>query len=186
VQATTSTQRASRSSSSGSADVPARASRRCSTPGCPGLALAHAARCAHCTATADTARDRTARARGARWRQRRAQLLRAHPRCVDCGATATVADHAPRSRRALIADGVLDPDELRYLQARCKPCHDRRTALSDFRWGDRRVEPELLDMPGAKGRGHPSRRPRENPVGAAAATRGRASAKSAAPPSEPL
>jgi 5-methylcytosine-specific restriction protein A len=56
--------------------------------------------------------------------------------CVDCGARATTSDHAPVSRRDLIAAGVTDPDADRYLQARCTPCHSRRTAAVDGGFGN--------------------------------------------------
>jgi 5-methylcytosine-specific restriction protein A len=56
--------------------------------------------------------------------------------CVDCGRPATTADHAPVSRRDLVAAGVTDPDADRFLQSRCTPCHSRRTATVDGGFGN--------------------------------------------------
>lgn len=72
---------------------------------------------------------------GARWRKVRDPFIAANPICVDCGAPSTDADHAPVSRRDLIARGVADPDAWEHLQARCHPCHSRRTVLVDGGWG---------------------------------------------------
>lgn len=75
---------------------------------------------------------------GARWRQVRARFLIENPRCVDCGQPATEADHAPVSRRALLASGVTDPDQPQFLEPRCKSCHSRRTAHRDGSFGRER------------------------------------------------
>ena len=115
--------------------MPRRAARRCSTPGCPGTPGPDRSRCARCAANDQRRRDAargTPAERGytTAWSRRAATFLRAHPRCVDCGGPATVADHAPRSRRQLVAAGVADPDAPQYLQARCAGC-DRRRSVRD-------------------------------------------------------
>ena len=72
---------------------------------------------------------------GRRWRRIRAQFLAANPACLDCGGSATVADHAPVSRRELIARGEAHPDAHRHLQPRCASCHSRRTVAVDGGFG---------------------------------------------------
>ena len=71
----------------------------------------------------------------ARWRKTRAAFLDANPTCIDCGHPATVADHAPRTRRQLLADGVANPDAWDHLQPRCATCHGRKTVLHDGGFG---------------------------------------------------
>lgn len=84
----------------------------------------------------DTARPNAGqRGYGSRWRRVRSTFLRDNPICIDCGAAASEADHAPRSRRALLADGVTDPDQPQFLQPRCKRCHSIRTAHHDGSFG---------------------------------------------------
>jgi 5-methylcytosine-specific restriction enzyme A len=65
----------------------------------------------------------TAAARGydAEWQAKRAAYLRAHPRCVQCGAPATEAHHVRPKR----AGGT---DEWSNLRALCKSCHSAVTA----------------------------------------------------------
>lgn len=100
----------------------------CNTPGCPD----HATRNGKCDTHADRAtRDRartTAPYQTPAWRTARALKLRLDPRCADCGAPATDADHDPITRRTLIARGITDPDAPHRLVSRCHPCHSRRTA----------------------------------------------------------
>lgn len=63
---------------------------------------------------------------GSDWRKLRAAVLKAHPRCVLCGATATTVDHIqPLSR-----GGTHARSNLRSL---CEPCH-RTVTASDFGW----------------------------------------------------
>jgi len=78
----------------------------------------------------------SARARGydAAWERRRARFLADHPVCEDCGAPATDADHDP-ARRVLIAAGVADPDDERFLHARCHRCHSVKTVRVDGGFG---------------------------------------------------
>jgi 5-methylcytosine-specific restriction protein A len=65
------------------------------------------------------------------WRNARRKQLRDEPRCQHCGEQATVADHAPVTRRNLVALGVANPDETIHLQSLCVPCHNRKTATVD-------------------------------------------------------
>lgn len=57
------------------------------------------------------------------WRKVRAQFLAAHPRCVECGATAAEVDHIK---------SIAERPDLRLkwsnLRSLCKSCHSRRTA----------------------------------------------------------
>lgn len=62
------------------------------------------------------------------WRERRLIYLSDHPLCLLCAAPATVPDHYPLSRRALVAAGVADPDADERLRPLCKSCHDKSTA----------------------------------------------------------
>jgi 5-methylcytosine-specific restriction protein A len=55
-------------------------------------------------------------------------VLDAQPVCVVCRkAPATEADHWPRSRQQLEAEG-LDADDPQYGRGLCKPCHSTETA----------------------------------------------------------
>lgn len=73
----------------------------------------------------------TAAQRGydARWQRIRRAFL-AQPdniMCCLCGGLATVADHYPLSRRALIALRVPDPDAYYRMRPLCRPCHSQET-----------------------------------------------------------
>jgi 5-methylcytosine-specific restriction protein A len=58
----------------------------------------------------------------------RAVILARDPICVECGeAPATQADHFPRTRRQLIADGD-NPNDPRWGRGLCGSCHSRHTA----------------------------------------------------------
>jgi len=117
-----------------------RAPRVCAEPGCPKPAWHPHNKCEthrlEHNRQADKRRPNAGqRGYGAKWRQVRAHFLRANPTCVDCGAASTDADHAPVSRRALLAAGVADPDQPQYLEARCRSCHARKTARHDGSFG---------------------------------------------------
>jgi 5-methylcytosine-specific restriction protein A len=80
-------------------------------------------------AAADARRPSAAeRGYGAAWRRRRAEFLAANPICCLCGGPATVPDHWPRTRRELVAAGVVDPDADVYLRPLCERDHNRETA----------------------------------------------------------
>ena len=82
------------------------------------------------------------------WPRRRARFLRRNPACTDCAARAEVPDHVP-PRRLLVALGVADPDDDIWLQPRCIPCHDTKTARLDkallARWRDGEDPQALAD-----------------------------------------
>lgn len=105
-----------------------RALRPCSTPGCPNLTPAGQSRCDTHNRQAD--RDRgTARQRGyttAGHQRFRRRVLARDRLCVLCGAVATVADHYPKSRRDLIAEG-LDPNDPAHGRGLCASCHGKET-----------------------------------------------------------
>lgn len=70
-----------------------------------------------------------------RWQRLRIQVLKIQPLCVECSSIgritkATVVDHIKPHK---------GDEELFYklenLQPLCKPCHDRKTAKEDGRWG---------------------------------------------------
>jgi 5-methylcytosine-specific restriction protein A len=66
----------------------------------------------------------------------------AHPWCVLCSKTVTVADHFPESRRGLVARGVSDPDAWSRLRPLCTSCHNRETAKHQpGGWAAERVKP---------------------------------------------
>lgn len=65
---------------------------------------------------------------GKEWRELRDIFLAAHPRCVGCGAPATVAHHR------ILKDAGGDDSE-NNLIALCKSCHERGHAKRGERWG---------------------------------------------------
>ena len=66
---------------------------------------------------------------GGQWRQIRKLMLLRDPICKICGqAPSTEADHKIPRRQG-------GPDTMENLQGACKPCHSRKTAVSDGRWG---------------------------------------------------
>lgn len=60
-----------------------------------------------------------------------------HHELGPCLNAATVADHWPRTKAALIKAG-LDSDDPNYGRGLCKACHDRHSARSTGRHGYRR------------------------------------------------
>lgn len=101
----------------------------CVTAGCPNLV--GRGRCADCRASRYRQQDATRgtasqRGYGSGWRRVRGAFLKANPWCA-CGDIATEADHYPATRAQLVARGEQHPDAWRFLVARCKPCHSRRT-----------------------------------------------------------
>ena len=99
--------------------------RRCVAPGCAEVVMPPQVLCPRHGGTVRT----SARRRGYthRWEGVRRAFLSVHPACEDCGARATDVDHRP-ARAILLARGVPDPDDPRYLHALCHSCHSRRTA----------------------------------------------------------
>lgn len=105
-----------------------RASRVCTTPGCP--TLVDKGRCADCRRKAEQARGTaTQRGYGSQHRKRfRRRVLDRDKVCVLCQAAPAVhADHWPTSRRDLVAAG-LDPNDPQHGRGLCPPCHSKHTA----------------------------------------------------------
>lgn len=105
--------------------------RVCSEPGCP--ELSDEARCE--THRIEGRRQREARREspaergyGPEWRRHSRSFLSGHPICVLCSEPARVADHWPKTRKQLLADGVTDPDLEMFLRPLCTRCHNRETA----------------------------------------------------------
>ncbi len=73
----------------------------------------------------------------------RSPVLARDPVCVLCGdAPSTQADHWPRSRKELVAQG-LDPDAPRYGRGLRSACHKRETARHQPGGWNRRPSPSL-------------------------------------------
>jgi 5-methylcytosine-specific restriction protein A len=87
---------------------------------------------------------------GARWRRFRTRYLRQHPTCALCPNPSEVPDHYPRSRKELLAAGVINPDQDQYVRPLCSSCHNRETAKH---------------QPGGWARRPPRRRPKESHPG---------------------
>lgn len=116
---------------------PRRARTVCSTPGCPELTNGGACddhrkqrkrtQAKQRRAAGDTSMDVYSTDQ---WKARRRAYLRSHPTCRGCGAKATEPDHIV-PRQLLLALGIQDPDADQWLQPLCKPCHSRKTKLTD-------------------------------------------------------
>ena len=113
----------------------------CSVPGCPELTTG--GRCPAHEKEANALRVTPGTsAYGRRWPLIRKRYLYAHPWCVLCSRTATVADHFPLSRRQLLARGVVNPDAFGHLRPLCTSCHNRETAKHQpGGWAAERVQP---------------------------------------------
>ena len=118
--------------------MPTKPPHPCNQPGC--AALANERFCpVHAKARQRSyERERgSASARGYdwRWQKARAVFLAANPLCVehrkkDQVVAATVVDHITPHKN----DMRLFWDQSNW-QPLCKPCHDRKTATEDGRWG---------------------------------------------------
>ena len=97
----------------------------CPEPGCP--AITDGGRCLrHQKPPPPRPRFRD-RVYGPDWRRIRLQVLVEQPYCA-CGARATQVDHI-----ISLKDG--GTNDRANLVASCKPCHSRKTAKHDGRWG---------------------------------------------------
>lgn len=97
---------------------------------CPRLVEAGTGMCPACKREADQARgNATQRGYGRKHRtQFRERVLARDPICKLCRKTwATVADHWPKDRRQLEAEG-LDPNNPAYGRGLCASCHGKHTA----------------------------------------------------------
>lgn len=121
--------------------MPRKPKRPCRHPGCPNLSDStycdvHAAYGAAEKRYAERARGSSAeRGYDSRWRKARITFLRENPLCVVCHANgiltpATVVDHIIPHK----GDKNLFWDVDNW-QALCKPCHDRKTATEDRKYG---------------------------------------------------
>lgn len=117
-----------------------RAMHPCPAPGCPNPVPAGQHRCPKHHTEADRRRG-TARQRGydtAHAKRFRTRVLRRDPTCTctpdhpahegqACTQPSTVADHHPRDRRQLVAEG-LDPHDPQHGRGLCASCHGWQTA----------------------------------------------------------
>lgn len=102
----------------------------CNGKGCPVLVDQGVRLCPSCARATEQSRGSAkARGYGRRHRRRfREGVLARDPICVLCmRRPSTEADHYPRSRRELVADG-LDADDPQHGRGLCKPCHSAETA----------------------------------------------------------
>ncbi len=118
--------------------MPRKPKRPCSYPGCPELTDRqycdqHQAKISRAY---NKERDPEAgKLYGRQWQRARKQYLVEHPFCVQCAAEdhlvpATEVDHIVPHK----GDRKLFWDKTNW-QPLCKPCHSRKTAKEDGRWG---------------------------------------------------
>ena len=108
--------------------------RPCGRPGCS--ELVREGRCPphereHRQRLEATRLSRQRRGYGSRWEASRRGWLRAHPKCVKCGRPANVVDHIVPHK----GDWSLFWDFRGNVQSMCTPCHSKKTAMDDGRWG---------------------------------------------------
>jgi len=113
--------------------MPRRPPKPCANPGCPNVT--HERFCPDHAKQEQRRYDRqrgspSKRGYGARHRRWRALILERDPWCKACGREpSTVADHiVPIARGGARFD-------LNNGQGMCEPCHNRKTAKEDGRWG---------------------------------------------------
>jgi len=109
--------------------MPNQPRRRCTTPGCGGMAGDNKQRgkCATCRQRAPTS---DAQGYDRHWAKRiRLPFLTAHPTCALCGRLAAHPDHWPTSRRQLLAQRVPDPDAWYRMRPLCGSCHGKQTGI---------------------------------------------------------
>jgi 5-methylcytosine-specific restriction protein A len=122
--------------------LPRKPKKPCRYPGCPALTAKRY--CSEHQRQVDKEYNRNHRPykklyNSARWQRLRKWFLSKHPLCTECErqtriTPATVVDHIKPHQ----GDPELFWDE-NNLQALCKPCHDRKTAREDGRWGKKGV-----------------------------------------------
>ncbi|MGE5417491.1 MAG: HNH endonuclease [Acidobacteriota bacterium] len=119
--------------------MPRKPKRPCSYPGCPHLTDSRF--CEEHQKAADAQYNKhqrdpgTRKLYGRRWQRARKHHLAEHPFCVQCEAEnrlvpATEVDHIVPHK----GDWQLFWDKSNW-QSLCKPCHSRKTAKEDGRWG---------------------------------------------------
>lgn len=117
--------------------MPKRAPTVCARPGCPALTAG-----TYCpTHTAETQRNASRQRRAEQgtqvydthaWQVVRHRYRRDHPHCrhPDCTEPTAHVDHIV-PRRLLLAAGVTEPDDARWLQPLCEPHHNAKTQRTD-------------------------------------------------------
>jgi 5-methylcytosine-specific restriction protein A len=122
--------------------MPRKSPKPCRHPGCPALVYDGERFCEEHRKQRQKEHDArrgsaASRGYGHRWRKLRKMFLRSHPLCAD-----PFGVHAERGE--LVAATEVDhivsrarggTDAWDNLQALCKPCHSRKTAQEDRRWG---------------------------------------------------
>jgi 5-methylcytosine-specific restriction enzyme A len=117
--------------------MPSRSPRPCAVPGCPNLVYeSGVSRCAEHQKQYEREHDArrgssSQRGYDREWRIRRARFLRDNPRCVLCGAPATVAHH-------VIRKGAGGPDDEVNLVALCAACHSKHHAQTGESWSKKK------------------------------------------------
>ncbi len=97
----------------------------------PGYCLPHRMQHERMEQRAVDAKRLSAKKRGydRNWEKLRPLVLARDPICRSCGkAPSTDVDHIEPLRRG-------GKNEMNNLQGLCRPCHSRKTAISDGRWG---------------------------------------------------
>lgn len=110
--------------------MPSKPKKPCSQPGCPEL-TPNGGRCSEHRKQATKQRYKgtsASRYNDPQWTAFRKDYIYRNGYCVLCGALSVVVDHFPKSRRALIAEGIANPDQDRYVRALCRVCHSKETA----------------------------------------------------------
>jgi 5-methylcytosine-specific restriction enzyme A len=111
--------------------MPVRPRGYCTRPGCP-----HKYPCPDHREERASSQERGYG--GKRWASARRTCLRKDPFCTcdlvkcdhepgKCGRLSVVADHDPKERVDLIAEGAPDPDAPEHLRGKCVSCHSRKT-----------------------------------------------------------
>ena len=123
--------------------MPTRSPHPCKVPGCPGLVRGSGRYCPDHSGLEDAQTDAQRPHSGARgydyrWQKIRLMYLRAHPICEDpfeihkrAGELAVAASDVDHIT-PLQAGGTHAEENL---QALCKSCHSKKTALQDGGWG---------------------------------------------------
>lgn len=116
--------------------MPYQPARPCSFPGCPALVNGR-----YCPAHQKEInrrynqyeRDPASRERyGAEWRRIRERFIAAHPLCELCKGRGRLTPATEVHHKAKIADGGTNDEE--NLQALCRKCHSRISAVDENRW----------------------------------------------------
>jgi 5-methylcytosine-specific restriction enzyme A len=112
----------------------------CTYPGCSTLVAGRSSRCEkHQARERHAEENRRGSANsggyGSRWRAARKHFLEMNPLCAECNRmgrlnAATIVDHIVPHK----GDAALFWNQSNW-QSLCRHCHNRKTAVSDGRWG---------------------------------------------------